>query len=758
MTSGGDVRPGESENSPPVDDRVSVALSVGLESVHTQMKGSGIPFDGELMVDVGVVESSPRRPRDGELRYERFGTDQSEKLPPASLQFRTGGRRFEPLHQIRADRGRSWSATPTGVGGHLLKVGKPYHPASDEIVGESGETNRRDAGGEVDHRAGRRSDRKVGDLHYVFGSDVMCPMNDEVFEVVGSAGMNRYYGQSASDTGKFVELGRSLVRNHRRGQRGDRCSAEFDVSRHRSDPICRSSEGDPLFSSDPGGDLVRCEAELERLDTGDHATLGEAEFEDLEVWMGHLLIMRDWCDHVQGVVPTDHPNRGLSTGLFAPGTQGSRRAPLTSGGMKWRERVFLGMVAVLPLHTVFWSAWISWKPFLVGLIILAVADLVDGLRGRFWPWHRRLTIWLAVFFGVVAIGFPEPVFRARFVRLTLALMVGALVMLVTERRLRNRAVFDHTLTVIFWSGAVMVVTGVLISLVAVGAFGNSIINSINDIPGVFRLFKPAYLKSGFLALTNWHQDPGYGAAWTVLWSVLAMFAALRGRGSRRWWVDSSVVGGLWFLVAMAFSRTGWLAVPIAHGLVAWAMRREVRLVELVRRYAVAGVAAVALLAGVWSADAPEVGGDLDLQFAFRFGQGWDLLADLTGWFDSSESFADRFEPSEERADVWPEYLGLFKDHPLLGVGLSVGWQTNSIGQEPHNLVIELLAEMGIVGLLAFAGLVTAICRSGAGKVGGVALAVTFLPSLTQTVLFEPTWWFAAGLFLGGCYGDGVEVR
>jgi hypothetical protein len=29
------------------------------------------------------------------------------------------------------------------------------------------------------------------------------------------------------------------------------------------------------------------------------------------------------------------------------------------------------------------------------------------------------------------------------------------------------------------------------------------------------------------------------------------------------------------------------------------------------------------------------------------------------------------------------------------------------------------------------------------------LAVTFLPALTQTVLFEPTWWFAAGLYLAG---------
>ena len=49
-----------------------------------------------------------------------------------------------------------------------------------------------------------------------------------------------------------------------------------------------------------------------------------------------------------------------------------------------------------------------------------------------------------------------------------------------------------------------------------------------------------------------------------------------------------------------------------------------------------------------------------------------------------------------------------------------------------------------------------VIRSGAGLVGGVALATAFLPSITQTVLFEPTWWFAAGLFLGGKVGFGRE--
>src|SRR5690606_12029244 len=95
------------------------------------------------------------------------------------------------------------------------------------------------------------------------------------------------------------------------------------------------------------------------------------------------------------------------------------------------------------------------------------------------------------------------------------------------------------------------------------------------------------------------------------------------------------------------------------------------------------------------------------------------------------------------------YIDMFTENPVFGVGLSVGWQTNSIGQEPHNLVLELLAETGVVGLLAWLGLLVAIVRTGEGPVAGALLVGLFLPALTQTVLFEPTWWFAAGLYLAG---------
>ena len=414
----------------------------------------------------------------------------------------------------------------------------------------------------------------------------------------------------------------------------------------------------------------------------------------------------------------------------------------------WRDRMFLVLVFVLPVHTVFLSAWISWKPFLILLIAIVAGDVVDGIRLRRWPYHRSATLALLPFLAVIVLGYPVAGLRERYLRLSLAVVVGALLMLATELRLRSGVSSDRLFRTIFRSSAAMGLTGVVLAIVSVGGFGAGAIDAVNDIPGVFRVSKPAYLESGFLALTNWHQDPGYGAAWAVLWSMAALVASLRGLGTRSRFLDGALIGAVWFTVVMAFSRTGWMSLPLALVITTVGLRRErVPVGAVLRRAAAAALTAVLVLGAVWATDRPGVGGDLDLQFAFRVGQGWDLLADLTGFFSTSDEFADRFEPTEERADVWPEYLAMFRSHPVLGVGLGVGWQTNSIRQEPHNLVIELLAETGLAGMVAFLGLLGVVVYRGRGAVAGALLLITFLPSITQTVLFEPAWWFAAGLFL-----------
>ncbi len=422
---------------------------------------------------------------------------------------------------------------------------------------------------------------------------------------------------------------------------------------------------------------------------------------------------------------------------------------MTSGLSRARQTLFLVLVGLLPLHTVFLSAWISWKPYLVVVAALALWDLIDGVRSRRWPWHPTLSIVIAVFLAVVLIGWPPTQYLSRFLRLYLALAVGALVLLVTERSLRPSSMLDRMLRVVFWTGAAMGVTAVLITIVSTTS--PALLDAINNLPGLFRVTKPAYLDEGFIALTNWHQDPGYAAAWANLWLGLSVVAVARGVGTRRLWVDGAVLGGLMFAVLMAFSRTGWLTMLIGvPGVITilvhhhWAGRRF-----LVRRVGAAVLVAAVLVGGIWVVDRPEVGGDLGTEFSFRLTQGWNVLASLTGLFEHSTRFQEAFNASEERADVWPDYVRMFRRHPITGVGLSVGWQTEQIGQEPHNLLLELLAETGLVGTAAFFLLLVMVFRRGRGAAGYAALLMAFLPSMTQTVLFEPTWWLAAGILLAG---------
>ncbi|MDQ3499914.1 MAG: hypothetical protein M3488_02845, partial [Actinomycetota bacterium] len=188
-----------------------------------------------------------------------------------------------------------------------------------------------------------------------------------------------------------------------------------------------------------------------------------------------------------------------------------------------RQRLFLAMVVVLPLHTVYLSAWISWKPFMVLLGVLAGWDLIEGLLHWRWPWHPRVSLAFLALLVAVAIGWPSPGLHERFIRLTLALVVGFLVLAVTERRLRFPGMGDRTLRVIFWTAAAMALTGLVFSILLLGLGGNEVIDYLTgsrgyDLPFLDKVGKPAYLLSGFLALSNWHQDPGYGAAWTVLWA------------------------------------------------------------------------------------------------------------------------------------------------------------------------------------------------------------------------------------------------
>jgi hypothetical protein len=390
------------------------------------------------------------------------------------------------------------------------------------------------------------------------------------------------------------------------------------------------------------------------------------------------------------------------------------------------------------LHTVFLRAEIAWKPWLLLVAAVAVLDIWEARR---FPWDRRAAIGLAIFLAAVLVSWPGPAASASFWRLLLALAAGGLLLLVTGRHAGN---IDAVLTVVFGSGAAMAATGFILAMVTNGLLGPGAVDWVNDLWFVDRVNKPAYLGSGFIALTNWHQDPGYSALWTNVWLALSVLGVSRGAVRAPRWAPPLVIGGLAAASLLTYSRTGWIGLGIAVAgtlLATWRQDRAVftralRLVGL-------GALVAALVLGFQALTDPDgVGGDVGDALAFR----WTYLLAL-GQIDTGESGV--VDPGlvvdDNRLDVWQEYAGRFVDNPLRGIGLGTGWGEAGL-QEPHNLALELLAETGIVGALGFVALLASL-RRGGGRTAGPALAVVAVAALTQTVLFEAVLWFSLGLWL-----------
>ena len=99
------------------------------------------------------------------------------------------------------------------------------------------------------------------------------------------------------------------------------------------------------------------------------------------------------------------------------------------------DRLFLALVALLPLHTVFFRLEVAWKPWLILFAAVAVLDLWQERR---FPWPRRAALGVVIFLVAALVSWPGPDAGAASGVSYLALVAGGSPLMLVTGRHANR--------------------------------------------------------------------------------------------------------------------------------------------------------------------------------------------------------------------------------------------------------------------------------------------------------------------------------
>jgi O-antigen ligase len=181
-------------------------------------------------------------------------------------------------------------------------------------------------------------------------------------------------------------------------------------------------------------------------------------------------------------------------------------------------------------------------------------------------------------------------------------------------------------------------------------------------------------------------DPNLYAGYLVLVIPLVMAVGLSIRS--RWSLVASAMALIAFTVALiaTLSRSGWIGVVVATIVLAVLLPK--------RRWALAAVGASIALALV-------IGG---------------MLGPIGARLSSTEDGPIAMLVS--RWDVWTSAVAIARDHPAFGVGVAnfINYYPEYSGQSfgidhAHNILLNMLAERGLIGLAAFAVVLVVMFRS-----------------------------------------------
>jgi O-antigen ligase len=184
-------------------------------------------------------------------------------------------------------------------------------------------------------------------------------------------------------------------------------------------------------------------------------------------------------------------------------------------------------------------------------------------------------------------------------------------------------------------------------------------------------------RSGFSRISGTFVHPDSFATYLGLILVVLIVGAMTDARHRKILVIAIVPATV--VLFLTYSRGGWLAVAIGAIYLTW-RRRKIILVP------VAAVLAAIVIS------VPALGA--------RFS---DLSTHSTPSGAPANSFA-------WRTYYWKRTSRYFLEHPVAGVGLENVQRLELEGNEPHNLIVQTAAEMGLMGLFALTVVLAAVAR------------------------------------------------
>lgn len=424
---------------------------------------------------------------------------------------------------------------------------------------------------------------------------------------------------------------------------------------------------------------------------------------------------------------------GLGTGLLAARGPGGATLVMAAGALT-------GLAIAVVAATRFWAVVVALFVLRASLdalklgsfgnttnaldpsVIVGLAFLLSGsiwlfAQWRAGPWHQpsRTTMWfgaLAVAGVLSAVGSGNPVQSAQ---VGLKICAGALMFAVLEQAYRQRpARIRHVLA----AGAASLVVPALVAL------SQAQRNEVEQ-----------YLDVSRIRGTFVHANPF--ATYLVIVAVLAVAVRPHLRGWSRF-AATAVMATAGTLTLFTYARGAWVALIL--GLVVIGLKQDRRLlIGLVTALIVIVVAVPSVTA---------------------------RLSDL-----SEERVEGRGDPNSLawRFSYWGRLLPEVAESPVTGIGLEQVLANSEEGLQPHNVFVQTVVEVGLLGLVCLLGL----CASMAGElrrairrappglhrgvaVGAAAAALGILAQLLSENLLTQAaihWYFAAPVaFAVALYG------